>query len=146
MKKMITFCMMIVIMASCQTEPDSAAIRKEVLNIHDKVMIDGEKVIKNKMSLDTLLLVQKAKQSPDTSKIQDLIIRLNKADENMMDWMHFFKDDFKGKNEEESLAYYKSQMIKIRTVEDDFIKVTKASDSLLKMLKDTHTNSSINKN
>jgi len=49
-----------------------------------------------------------------------------------MDWMHGFKDDFKGKNEQEDLDYYKSEMVKVRQVEDDYIKVTKASDSVLK--------------
>jgi len=133
-RNILAFSLIMLFMASCKTDPDSAAIRTEVLNIHDKVMIDGEKVIKNKMKLDTILLAEKVKQSPDTAKIVDLINRLNKADENMMDWMHFFKDDFKGKNEEENLAYYKSQMIKIRAVEDGYIKVTKESDSVLKIL------------
>jgi len=118
--------------AGCKTEPDAQAVRKEVLNIHDKVMTDGEKVIKNKMKLDALLISEKAKSSPDTTKISQLIGKLNKADENMMDWMHFFKDDFKGKNEQENLNYYKSQMIKIREVEDEYIKVTRTSDSLLR--------------
>ncbi|GGI26070.1 hypothetical protein [Pedobacter mendelii] len=122
----------IVFFAGCKTEPDAQAVRKEVLNIHDKVMVDGEKVIKNKMKLDTLLISEKAKSSPDTTKISQLIEKLNKADENMMDWMHFFKDDFKGKNEQETLNYYKTQMIKIREVEDEYIKVTRTSDSLLK--------------
>ncbi|MCX2574369.1 hypothetical protein [Pedobacter sandarakinus] len=118
---------------SCKTQPDADAVRKEVLNLHDKVMIDGEKVIKNKMILDTLLQKQIAKKSADTASIADIINRLNKADENMMDWMHFFKDDFKGKSEEENLAYYQSQMIKIRGVEDEYIQSTRVSDSLIKV-------------
>ncbi|MDQ0965785.1 hypothetical protein QFZ20_001188 [Flavobacterium sp. W4I14] len=120
---------------SCKTEPDSKAIRQEVLNIHDKLMIDGEKVVKNKMKLDKLLVSDQIKLAQDSvlqkQKINDLIIRLNAADEKMMDWMHFFKDDFKGKTEQEDLDYYKSEMVKIRAVEDSYIKVTRASDSLL---------------
>lgn len=121
----------------CKTQPDAKAVRKEVLNIHDKLMVDGEKVIKNKMTLDALLASDAIKSLPDSAvkkqTISNLIKKLNKADENMMDWMHFFKDDFKGKNEQEDLAYFKSQMIKIRDVEDGYIKVTKSSDSLLKI-------------
>ena len=120
---------------SCKTEPDSKAIRQEVLNIHDKLMIDGEKVIKNKMKLDKLLVSDQIKLAQDSvlqkQKINDLIIRLNAADEKMMDWMHFFKDDFKGKTEQEDLDYYKSEMVKIRAVEDSYIKVTRESDSLI---------------
>lgn len=120
---------------SCKTEPDSKAIRQEVLNIHDKLMIDGEKVVKNKMKLDKLLVSDQIKLAQDSvlqkQKINDLIIRLNAADEKMMDWMHFFKDDFKGKTEQEDLDYYKSEMVKIRAVEDSYIKVTRESDSLI---------------
>ncbi|NII82838.1 MULTISPECIES: hypothetical protein [unclassified Pedobacter] len=128
-------CFITVLFISCKTEPDAKAVRQEVLNIHDKLMIDGEKVIKNKMKLDTLLVSDQIKLSPDSTKqkqkISDLITRLNAADEKMMDWMHFFKDDFKGKTEQEDLEYYKTEMIKIRAVEDSYIKVTRESDSLI---------------
>lgn len=130
-------CLVTAMFISCKTEPDAKAVRQEVLNIHDKLMIDGEKVIKNKMKLDTLLVSDQIKLSPDSAlqmqKISDLITRLNAADEKMMDWMHFFKDDFKGKTEQEDLSYYKSEMVKIRAVEDSYIKVTRASDSLIKI-------------
>ncbi|QNR86528.1 hypothetical protein H9N25_09105 [Pedobacter riviphilus] len=128
-------CFITVLFISCKTEPDAKAVRQEVLNIHDKLMIDGEKVIRNKMKLDTLLVSDQIKLSPDSTKqkqkISDLITRLNAADEKMMDWMHFFKDDFKGKTEQEDLEYYKTEMIKIRAVEDSYIKVTRESDSLI---------------
>jgi hypothetical protein len=141
MKQQITFVIgaMIIFFAACKTEPNAAAVRKEVLNIHDKLMIDGEKVVKNKMKLDTLLLSDQLKKSSDSTsskqQVRDIIARLNAADEKMMDWMHFFKDDFKGKTEQEDLDYYKSQMIKIREVEDGYIKVTRQSDSVLKVYK-----------
>ena len=135
--KNVAFFLLLITIGACKTEPDAKAVRIEVLNIHDKVMVDGEKVIKNKMTLDALLLSDSLKSLPDSSSqkqtIRNLIARLNKADENMMDWMHFFKDDFKGKSEQEDLDYFKSQMIKIRDVEDGYIKVTRASDSLLKI-------------
>ena len=128
-----------ILFSACKTEPNAEAVRKEVLNIHDKLMVDGEKVVKNKMKLDTLLLSGQLKKSPDSAaakqQVSNVIARLNAADEKMMDWMHFFKDDFKGKTEQEDLDYYKSQMIKIRDVEDGYIKVTRESDSILKVYK-----------
>ncbi|QIL42135.1 hypothetical protein G7074_24435 [Pedobacter sp. HDW13] len=139
MKKQITFVMgaLTIFFTACKTEPNAEAVRKEVLNIHDKLMIDGEKVVKNKMKLDTLLLSDKFKKSPDSAilkqNVRDLIVRLNASDEKMMDWMHYFKDDFKGKTAQDDLDYYKSQMIKIREVEDGYIKVTRQSDSVLKV-------------
>ncbi|MDN3588260.1 hypothetical protein QWY86_16375 [Pedobacter aquatilis] len=132
-KLIMIFSVIILLFGACKTEPDSEAIKKEVLNIHDKLMIDGEKVIRNRMKLDTILIAERQKLSPDTIKIKALVDKLNKADENMMDWMHSFNDEFKGKNEQEDIAYYKSQMISIRAVEDSFIKATKESDSVLKI-------------
>ena len=118
--------------AACKTEPDANAVKKEVLNIHDKLMMDGEKVVKNRIKLDSILKSGKIKSAVDSLKMSTLINQLNKADERMMDWMHFFKDDFKGKNEQENMAYYKSQMIKVRAIEDQYIQVTKVSDSVLR--------------
>ncbi|KQN38799.1 hypothetical protein ASE92_05095 [Pedobacter sp. Leaf41] len=118
--------------AACKTEPDANAVKKEVLNIHDKLMMDGEKVVKNRIKLDSILKSGKIKSAEDSLKMANLINQLNKADERMMDWMHFFKDDFKGKNEQENMAYYKLQMIKVRAIEDQYIQVTKVSDSVLK--------------
>lgn len=131
----ILFLIISLAIISCSTQPDSKAIRKEVLNIHDKLMVDGEKVITNKMKLDSVLKFHKLMSKVDSYNLSYLISRLNKADENMMDWMHFFKADFKGKNEQEDLEYYKSEMIRIRAVEDSFIKVTRESDSVLKKYK-----------
>jgi len=91
--------------AACKTEPDANAVKKEVLNIHDKLMMDGEKVVKNRIKLDSILKSGKIKSAEDSLKMANLINQLNKADERMMDWMHFFKDDFKGKNEQENMAY-----------------------------------------
>ena len=134
MKNIITlvFCGIVLLFSACKTEPNSKVIKKEVLNIHDKLMIDGGKVIANKMKLDSILKSDKIQSPQDSVKVANLITNLNQADESMMDWMHGFKDDFKGKTEEEDLNYYKSEMVKIRQVEDDYIKVTKASDSVLK--------------
>lgn len=134
MKNKITlgFCLIGILLSTCKTEPDAKAVKEEVLNIHDKLMIDGGKVMTNKMKLDSVLKFGKMKSPQDSVKIADLIENLNQADERMMDWMHGFKDDFKGKTELEDLNYYKSEMVKIRKVEDDYIKVTKASDSALK--------------
>ncbi len=96
-------------------------------------MIDGAKVINNKMKLDSILKSRQIKSVDDSVKIADLVLKLNQADENMMDWMHAFNDDFKGRDETENLNYYKSEMVKIRNVEDSYIKVTRASDSVLKI-------------
>jgi len=137
MKQIITlaFFAIILLLNACTTEADSKAVRNEILNIHDKLMMDGEKVIRNRIKLDSVLKSDTIKAINDSVKIADLVGRLNAADEKMMDWMHLFKKDFKGKNEQENLEYYKSEMIRIRDVEDSYIKVTRESDSVLKVYK-----------
>ena len=135
MKKLTTILLGLILLffAACKTVPDANAVKKEVLNIHDKLMMDGEKVVKNRMKLDSLLKSDQIKSVDDSLRLAGLVAKLNTADEHMMDWMHFFKDDFKGKNAEEDLAYYKSEMIKVRAIEDQYIKVTKSSDSVLQL-------------
>ncbi|WP_443947210.1 hypothetical protein ACJVDH_08880 [Pedobacter sp. AW1-32] len=127
----IFICCSLVFFNACKTEPDTKAIKEEVLNIHDQLMIDGEKLIKNKMKLDTLLLKLPKDSTVQKEQLSSLIKQLNAADEKMMDWMHFFNDNFKGKTEQEEINYYKSQMVSIRAVEDAFIKTIRTSDSVL---------------
>jgi len=128
---MFVICCSFVFFNACKTEPDTKAIKEQVLNIHDKLMIDGEKLIKNKMKLDTLMLKIPKDSLMQREQLDSLIKQLNAADEKMMDWMHFFNDDFKGKTDQEEIAYYKSQMVSIRAVEDAFIKTIRVSDSVL---------------
>ncbi|WP_316803434.1 hypothetical protein [Pedobacter nototheniae] len=134
-KKIGCYAIIAAALTACKTTPDSKAVKKEVLNIHDKLMIDGEKVIKNRMILDTVLLSKQVRTAQDSTqqkeKITNLINRLNLADEQMMDWMHEFKDDYNGKTEAQNLAYYKTEMMKIRGVEDVYIKIIRESDSVL---------------
>ena len=130
---MLTIAIIALIYSGCNPEPDSNAVKKEVLNIHDKIMMDGEKVVKNRIKLDSVLKSTKFKAISDSTRVAMLITRLNKADENMMDWMHFFKEDFKGKSEQVDLAYYRSEMVKIRAVEDEYITVNRESDSVLRV-------------
>ena len=42
------------VMQSCNQEPDFKTVRQEVLDQHDQLMIDGEKVMTFQMKLDTL--------------------------------------------------------------------------------------------
>ncbi|WP_316799370.1 hypothetical protein [Pedobacter frigidisoli] len=131
----LTIAINALIFSGCNPEPDSNAVKKEVLNIHDKIMMDAGKVVKNRIKLDAVLKSAEFKAVHDSTRIGMLITRLSKAEENMVDWMHFFREDFKGKSEQEDLAYYKSEMVKIRAVEDEFITVTRESDSVLKVYK-----------
>ena len=122
----------------CNTEPDSNAIHEELQNLHNQLMMNSGRIIKNRMMLDTLyrsnLELRSKKEIADTTAekkhIAILIEQLNMADTEMMDWMHNFNNDFKG-TEAESLAYYKSEMIKVHQIDHRYDSLSKASDSVL---------------
>ncbi|RKR84159.1 hypothetical protein BDD43_4386 [Mucilaginibacter gracilis] len=112
----------ILCMAACQNEGDYKVIRKQVLDRHDQIMMDGEKAMNDKMMLDTLALSGLAKlkaQQPslDTAaehqEIKRLTKKLDDADERMNDWMHNFKTDVDGKSNQQAVDYFNGQKTKI---------------------------------
>lgn len=125
----------------CKSGPDYKAVRQEVMDLHDKVMEDGEKAMKNRMILDTLskfkLKAIKASQTDiDTASekknITLLIAKLTKADDNMMDWMHDFDPDIEGKNNEEAVKYFQGEMTKIKKLDSEYKQALNESDAYLK--------------
>ncbi|WP_199141999.1 hypothetical protein [Pedobacter sp. ASV12] len=126
---------------SCKQESDYKAVRQEVMDMHDKLMIDGEIAVRYKMQLDTLSktgIAQKANadQSIDTAKEQRdiavLIGHLNKADENMMDWMHAFQPDIDGKSNAQAVAYFKGEKEKLIKMDSLYQIALKQSEAYLK--------------
>ncbi|WP_244950807.1 hypothetical protein [Pedobacter suwonensis] len=124
----------------CKSEPDYKTVRQEVMDLHDKVMGDGEKAVKNRMVLDTLSKVRlkelkQAKPDLDTTeeknKISLLIAKLNKADDNMMDWMHDFQPDIEGKSNGEAVKYFQGEMIRIKKLDGEYKKALDESDAYL---------------
>lgn len=129
--------------AACQNQPDYKEVRQQVMDLHDKVMADGEKVVKNKMILDTigklkLKALKAAQPTLDTlaekKKIAELVDKLNKADEKMMDWMHDFKADVQGKDNAEAVKYFSGEMTKIKALDEQYKNVITESDAYLKKL------------
>ncbi len=137
----ITFISGVLMFAACQSEPDYKAIRKEVLDSHDQIMMDGERAMRNKMKLDTLGItglaaLKKQQPSLDTTaehqRIQTLIKKLNDMDDRMNDWMHNFKSDIEGKSKTEAVNYFKAEQVKIKKLDSIYKMVLKESDAYLK--------------
>ncbi len=130
-------------LASCQSEPDYKVVRQEVLDQHDKIMMDGEKAMNYKMKLDTLAMsgLAKIKQhqpSIDTAaehqQIIDLTKKLNQADEKMNDWMHNFKTDVDRKSNTEAVAYFNAEKTKVQQLDSTYKSVLKEAEAYLKKL------------
>ncbi|WP_343522618.1 hypothetical protein [Pedobacter sp.] len=130
----------VVMAIGCKNEPDYKVFRQEVMDLHDKVMEDGEKAVKNRMALDTLSKI-KLKEikmgrpdldtAEEKNKINLLIARLTKADDNMMDWMHAFQPDIEGKSNAEAIKYFQNEMTKIKKLDGEYKQALEESDAYL---------------
>lgn len=135
---------LVVTFSACENKPDYKTVRKEVMDLHDKLMIDGELAIRNKMALDTLSKSGLRKLNQADAKIDTLIEqqaiaslvnKLNEADENMMDWMQLFKPEVDGKSNEEAIKYFQEEKVKLVKMDSLFKSALVQSDSFLKKYK-----------
>ncbi len=143
MKRIIIICLTVLGLQACQHVQDYKAVRQEVMDAHDKVMIDGEIAIRNKMKLDTLAScldsLNKIKVISDTvaenQKITALQLKLNKADEQMNDWMHKFDAELGDKSNEEAVLYFKGEKEKVKSLDSLYKVAISESTSYLSKFK-----------
>ena len=118
MKYSIIIAAFLLVFAACKdTKTDEKKLEAEVMEMHEKVMADGETAMQNKMKLDTLILkkdsVKKAFPSLDTSAenktMRNLSSRILKTDDAMSDWMNKYNPDFTGKPHQEVMDYLAQQ-------------------------------------
>ena len=141
--KIVILCFLLLGFQACQNGSDYKSVRKEVLDAHDKVMMDGETAIKNKMSLDTILAnldsLRTAKIISDTTverqAIGKLQSKLNAADEQMNDWMHEFNAELDGKSNEEAVIYFKAEQEKVKRLDSVYRAAIGESDAFIKRIK-----------
>ena len=104
----------------------------EVIKVHNKVMSADEHLMKNKMTLDTLV-------TKDTSAARDTAVllrsRLATADIAMEIWMHKFDPDFKGKTDDETLTYLNDQKKQVMSIDSQINAAIKASDIYIQKVK-----------
>jgi len=134
----------LIFIASCKNKADYQTPRKEVLELHDKVMADGGKAENKEMQFDSLLksgLKQLKLNQPalDTAAARTQINALNKqlgnADEQMENWMHAYNNDFKGRTEQETIDYFTAEKGKISKVDSLYKDALKSAGTYLKQLK-----------
>lgn len=131
------------VMQACSSGPDYKEARAEVLELHDKVMIDSEKAIRNRMKLDTLSSkmdsLKQLKPGLDTGvasqKMAALKARLDSADEQMNIWMRAFDPELGNRSDDEAVAYFKEEEGKIRRLDSAYAGVIRESDAFLSDLK-----------
>lgn len=105
----------------------------EILVVHDKVMGESERAMKNKMTLDSL--VRKSNDTSKTNKPAALSNQLKTADEAMEDWMHKFNPDYTGKSHTEVMEYLHSQHIHLLQVDSMLTAAINQSNNYLSTAK-----------
>ncbi|MCZ2475513.1 hypothetical protein G9H61_08650 [Aquirufa ecclesiirivi] len=114
MKTIFHLIVITVVLTSCNQSEETAVkeLNDSVMTLHDELMPKTEQIIQLKTSLDSL------SKGPDSVHVKKLIQSLDKADSEMMQWMHQFSIDslstmdFKAK-----LTYLHEQLNKLKTVE-----------------------------
>ena len=131
------------LLISCKQKTDYTQIRKQVLDLHDKVMADGGKAEGDEMQFSTLQksgLKQLKISQPglDTAAVGEQILLLNKklanADDQMENWMHAYNDDFKGKTDQETFDYFSAEKLKVEKLDSIYKDALKPADDYLKKL------------
>eukprot|EP01037_Dinobryon_pediforme_P007109 gene7109-7174_t len=115
-------------MGACKNKTDTAALKKEVLTLHDQVMNEDGRAMNDKIALDTV--GKKMPMPGDSAKI--LSAQLSKISDTMMDWMHQFDPDQKGKSDDQMFGYLKSQKTQLLKLDSTYKSLLKVSDSYLK--------------
>lgn len=104
----------------------------DVIKVHNKVMSADERLMKNKMMLDTLL--QKS-DLPGKDTATMLRTNLVLADSAMETWMHKFDPDYKGKSDDETIAYLYAQKKQIISIDSQLNRSISESDKFLSKIK-----------
>lgn len=143
MNKSITALVLTIGAVACTPGANYKTERDEVMKFHDVVMEDHGKLVDNQMKLDTLMktlpALLKKNPSMDTLKEKKAMVetqvRLDHAEELMNDWMHKFEPDITGKSNEEAVAYFKAERIKIGKIDSVYKAEIKSSNAYLQKFK-----------
>ena len=128
------------IFAACKdTKKEEKTLESQLMDMHEKMMGDGETAMKNKLKLDTLILkkdsLKKAFPSIDTSAeiktMRLLSNRITKADDAMSDWMHNYNPDFSNKPHEKVVAYLTQQKNIVTQINAQYNSVIRESNQYL---------------
>jgi len=134
------FASLLSLMAACTEHAKSPDPRKQILEKHDQLMATSEQAVSIKMQLDTLklshfrtghLITDTLTASKEITRFKRL---LSEADDEMGDWMHNYKPEYKGASLEETNAYFKKEADKLNRLDSDYKNAIAAPNELFAKL------------
>jgi hypothetical protein len=116
MKKLLIAAFAVFALSACNDgKNEEKALQDEVITIHDKVMANDNRLMDNKMKIDTLIAT-----TTDTAQ-KAALTRLNAelliSEQAMENWMQNFDPEKGSKSHEEKMAYLTTQKKQIVTID-----------------------------
>jgi hypothetical protein len=136
MKNSILAIALMLVFAACNNNKEQEKkLFDEVIKLHDEAMADNGRVMDNKARLDSLLKLNSMPGVKDTAaekaQIRLLNAKLVAADDAMMDWMHKFEPDYKGKPHDEVVKYMEANKKHLKKVDEQLNMAIKESGAYL---------------
>lgn len=143
MRKLIGTLLITIAAIACKQQADYKTVRDEVIKLHDVVMEDQGRILRNQMRTKDLLknMMTIKVQFPATDTLEEkvaltgLLKNLNDAEESMNDWMHEFEPDVTGKSNEAAVLYFEAEKVKVVKMDSVFKAQIKSSDAYLNKFK-----------
>jgi hypothetical protein len=135
MKKLFIAVFAVFALSACNNGKDQEkALQDEVIEVHDKVMGNDNRLMDNKMKIDTLI----SAATDTTQKAQ--LVRLNAelmvAEQAMENWMQKFDPEQANKSSDEKVAYLTDQKKQIMTIDSLMNAAIDKSTQYLNSIKD----------
>ena len=133
MKKLFAVAVVVLALGACNNDKArEKALLDDVIKIHDTVMGKDEKLMKNKMKIDTLLTT--IKDTLAQKPLKTLSTNLVTAEEAMENWMQKFDPEQKGKTHEQIVAYLTGQKKQVTAIDSQINVAIKQSSEYLNKL------------
>ncbi|MEN7549455.1 hypothetical protein AAG747_16145 [Rapidithrix thailandica] len=106
------------VFTSCEKQNENETLHKEVMEIHDDAMAKMGTLQELSTQLENIITEKiDSTDTPSVEKARNLILSLQKADAEMMDWMKAYKEPAKETPAEEVKTYLLSEKEKITEVQ-----------------------------
>jgi len=114
---------------------DIGKMESQIMDLHEKTMQDMDSLVVLKKNLKTLASSKPVLTKPDADSTEANIKRLQKADDDMMDWMNQYSEPDKKMAEDKAKAYLTDQLGKIQGVYVEVQRSMKQANDYLKLKK-----------